>query len=119
MELVLNIISYLFLLICVGVMVFRVLPALIKTYQLKAPTKKQKSELPQLVQSFFSGETDNEAGRIFAKLIYLGYFQCLKTGNHGINFPDEKQYQGFVRYTTPEIAQSLRNVGDMLERYIV
>ena len=123
MELTLNYIFYLYLLICFCVVIFvisGILPAKIKLFRLKTPVEKHKDNLPQLIQTFFSTKTTNdELGKVFIELINLGYFQCLKTGNHGADFPDEKQHKSFMKYANPEIAKSLRNVGDKFERYIV
>jgi hypothetical protein len=119
LEAVLNLIYWIFVITFIGAAFFLALPVLVRLYAVKHPSKKTKGNLNQLVQSFNSAKTSDELGGGFGELVRLGFFQCLKTGNHGKTFPDEKQYQGFLRFATPEIAKALKDVGDALDQYKV
>jgi hypothetical protein len=86
---------------------------------MKNPSKNINMKLPYLLESFKNTSKGSESGRLFIDLLRIGYFRHIKTANHGNNFPDQRQYEGFIRHTTPEIMQSIDNLGDSLERYFV
>ena len=119
METVLNIIFYTFVLTGLGIACFFVFPAIVKIYRMQYPSKKINMNLSNLLASFKKTNNGSELGVILINLMKIGYYQQLKTINHSVNFPDEKQYQGFLRYATPEIAQSINTLGDSLEKYVI
>ena len=117
METVLNVIVGFFVLVGLGVFGFIVIPAFTKAYHQKKPMNKL--ELKALLDSFNDTQLEHKSGKLFVDLLSCGYFQHLKTGNHGNNFSDERQYNGFLKYATPQIAESLQKIGDSLDKYIV
>jgi hypothetical protein len=109
--------------IILGILVFLALITIVFFYVpiilMKHWERHYKKGDDKLVHSVFSEFLRKERpGREFIKLIQLGFFQCVKTINDSKHFSDDRQYKDFVKYATPEIAQSLRNAGDSLEKYI-
>jgi hypothetical protein len=86
-----NITFYFFVALFLSIMLFMVVPALVGAYRTRIPSnKKIKIKLPQLIQLFKDADNGPELGRGFVELLRIGFFQCLRTGNHGKDFPDEK-----------------------------
>lgn len=118
METVLNVVFFFIMAFGLCIIFFIVLPFFMRASGINKSLDKTSEKLPNLLATF-NGTHGVLSGMVFIKLMKLGYFQHLKTGNHGHNFPDKKQYQCFLRYATPEITQSLRNIGDSFEKYFI
>ena len=75
----------------------------------KLQRKPIGNELETSLQEF---QNTNKPGRIFVHLIKLGHFSCIKTGNHGNDFPDKRQLYLFKKYSSDEIAKAIDEIGD-------
>ena len=63
--------------------------------------------------------TANKPGRTFIDLINRGFFLCLKTGNHGNDFPDKRQSENFRKYISPEISAAIYKLEANHEEFII
>jgi len=118
MELLINIVIWLFVLMCAAALFLAILPTLAKEYHSNR-SSRTREKLPQLLRSFDAANSGNELGGGFVLLTRSGFFQNLRTDNHGNNFPERKQRQNFNKHSTPEIAQSMKEVGESFERFSV
>ena len=89
--------------------VFIYIPHIIAFFSKKNKSnKKNKLEkVEQYIQEFISS---SNPGEMFVMLINTGVFLSLKKGNHGNDFPNEKQRISFMKYSTPNINEILFNL---------
>jgi len=76
--------------------------------------KRQASDVYNAQVAEFFSHPNNNPGKNFVQLILFGFFRCIKTGNDGEYFLITKQRDNFMKYATPEIAQSLKKIGDSI-----
>jgi hypothetical protein len=91
-----------------------VIPAFVemyRAYRRQKPSKRTLGKLSNLIEVFNEGTNGAVLGEAFVGLLKFGFHRIIKTINHSNNFPDEAQYNGFVRFSTKEIMQSLFNLG--------
>jgi hypothetical protein len=69
-----------------------------------------------VLSKFLSAE---KPGAEFVRLVNMGYFLCLKTKNHGIEFPDDKQHRSFLRYSNREVTEAMREVVADYDKFVV
>ena len=62
------------------------------------------------IQLFSASNDGDRSGKLLVHLMKGGSFQSLRTANHGNDFPDKRQYKTFIRYATPQIAESIKNI---------
>ncbi len=82
----------------------------------KTIASKTKQDIQEIIDNFLNNDN---AGKYFVELILNNEFMCLKSGNHGGDFPDLKQYSNFVRYSNLDVANALKEVGDLYEKSIL
>ena len=115
MDTTMIIFSGFFALVILLVIVFFYLPIFIRRFKKRATINMKVDDFHTVLQGFWTASNENGAvGKDFVKLIHCGYIQCPKMGNHGRDFPDEKQYRNFMKYATPEIAAALKEIGDSI-----
>jgi len=116
MQLILNVVFWIFIVICCGVIFYVILPTIFNIIHSK---KTNNKDLSQIIRSFLASEADNPVGHLYTKLISMGFFTSLRTNNHSKDFEDKKQLDGFRRYANPDIAAALREIGESYEQYYV
>ena len=70
---------------------------------------QSSSEHDDLVNSFLK---DARPGKFFVALLGFGLLRSIKTINHGLDFPDDKQTETFKLFGESKIAQALDEIGD-------
>jgi len=118
-ETVLNVVVIFLVLASLFVVLFIFFPVLAKAYLIIDPSKNINRKLPHLLALFNNEIMGDNLGSIFVKLLKIGHYSHIKTGNHGNDFPGKRQYQGFLRYANSEIAKSIDALGDSLGKYVV
>lgn len=83
------------------------IPAIVK--QIKS--KPRACDLETTLQEF---QISSKPGYLFVRLVYLGHFSTIKTGNHGNDFSDKRQLCLFKKYATDEIAKAIDEIGDFI-----
>jgi len=114
METLLAVIFWVFVAAGMVITIRIVIPSFVgmyRSYRRQKPSKKMVRRLLHLIEVFNTESKGVELGKAFVGLLQSGFLRTIKTINHSNKFPDEAQYNGFVKFSTKEIMQSLFNLG--------
>ena len=114
MDFVINIVLFILGLLALMTILFVYVPFIIKMYKRWQASVVSNEQVKVLLSDFLMSQQNISPGKDFVKLIRYGFFQCRKTGNHGKDFPTDKQRASFMKYATPEIAQAVKEIGDSI-----
>jgi len=76
----------------------------------KAVASGNSEELRRTIPKFMAAKPNDKSGKLFVRLIDLGFFSTSKINNHGKDFDDKRHLKNFQMNLTPEISDALWQV---------
>ena len=115
MQSINNIIVVIEIVIAVAAIIFIIIPLIRIIFPYNSQTRETK-ELRNNLKLFLNTRQSSDG---FIWLLKKGAFPCLVTGNHGGDFPDEKQCENFKKYATSEVCDKIFSIEVSNEKFII
>lgn len=105
---------------CIGLFVFlAVFEVCYLFLQIKHGGIIVRRPIEDIISKFSKKSAIQNPGGEFVLLITMGFFTCITLGNHGKDYPDEKQYASFMKHSGAEIANKIDLVGESYEEFVI
>jgi hypothetical protein len=118
MGLILNVFFVGLAVICLGVVVWMVIPILRSAFSPSASANESETikRITRIVQEFIPAGANDNPGRSVTALMVIGYFTSLRMGNSGKDVDDGIHLKNFRKNNTPGMYAASKGLTDY-DRY--